>query len=152
MTFTVKNVDWGKDKHKLRKLRNKIFVCHWRIPQEYEFDQQDKDAYHVLVVDENNQDVATGRITEQGEIGRIAVEPQHRGPEVYQLLFNALICIAQQHGLHSVNVLCELEGVEHYQQQGFQPVGPVFMDAGIARQSMACSVANFSLNNVEFTH
>ena len=65
MTFTVKNVDWGKDKHKLRKLRNKIFVCHWRIPQEYEFDQQDKDAYHVLVVDENNQDVATSFIVDQ---------------------------------------------------------------------------------------
>jgi predicted GNAT family N-acyltransferase len=76
------------------------------------------------VVDENNQDVATARISEHGEIGRIAIEPQHRGPEVYQLLFNALIRIAKQHGLHSVNISCELEGVNHYQQQGFQPIGP----------------------------
>jgi predicted GNAT family N-acyltransferase len=152
MTFTVKNVDWGHEKHKLRKIREKIFVCQWRIPWEYEFDQQDNDAFHVLVVDENNQEVATGRITPKGEIGRIAVEPQFRGPEVYQLLFNALISIAEQHGLQNVHVLCELEGVDYYQQQGFRPVGLVFMDAGIPRQSMTCSLANFSLSKVEYTH
>lgn len=152
MTFITKNVDWGNEEHKLRKIRDKVFVCQWRIPKECEFDQQDSHAHHVLVVNEHDQDIATGRITPKGEIGRIAVEPQYRSPEVYQILFNALINIAKQHGIEEVIVQCELEGVNYYKQQGFQPVGTVFMEAGVPRQYMMCSLSNFSLNRVELTH
>jgi predicted GNAT family N-acyltransferase len=152
MTFTAQSVDWRKAKHKLRKLREKVFVYEWRIPAECEFDQQDSIAFHVLVLDENNQEVATGRITPLGEIGRIAVEPEFRGPEVYQTLFKALLKIAQQHGLENILVQCELEGVEYYQHQGFSPVGSVYMDAGIARQRMTCNINDFSLARVELTH
>ncbi|WP_340680723.1 GNAT family N-acetyltransferase [Paraglaciecola sp.] len=152
MTFIVKNVDWGNEQHKLRKIREKVFVCQWRIPWEYEFDHHDSEAFHILVVDENDQEVATARITPQGEIGRIAVEPLYRESEIYQVLYSALIKIAEQLGLQDVLVHCELEGVEYYQQQGFRPVGSVFMDAGIPRQSMECSLTTFSLSRVELTH
>ncbi|MFT6992619.1 MAG: putative GNAT family N-acyltransferase [Paraglaciecola sp.] len=152
MAFFAKNADWGNEQHKLKKLREKVFVCQWRIPAEYEFDHQDSIAFHVLVVNEHNQEVATGRITPTGEIGRIAVEPEFRGPEVYQALFNALLNIARQHGLKDVLVQCELEGVNYYQQQGFRPVGTVFMDAGIARQRMLCNLKDFNLERVELTH
>ncbi|MFT5312370.1 MAG: putative GNAT family N-acyltransferase [Paraglaciecola sp.] len=152
MTFNATCVDWETTKHKLRKIREKVFVCEWRIPSEYEFDQQDELAFHILVIDENKQEIATGRITPQGEIGRIAVEPKFRGPEVYQILFNALLNIARQHGLESVLVQCELEGVEYYRQQGFNPVGTVYMDAGTPRQRMSCSLSDFSLERVELTH
>lgn len=152
MTFKVKNVDWGKEKHKLSRLREKVFVCEWRIPKEYEFDQHDDASFHVLVLDENNQEIATGRITPNGEIGRIAVVPSYRGPEVYQTLFRALLKIAKVNDLRNVSVQCELEGVEYYQQQGFRPVGAVYMDAGIPRQKMSCTIKDFSLNRVELTH
>lgn len=152
MAFFAKNVDWGNEQHKLKKIREKIFVCQWRIPAEYEFDNQDDISFHVLVVDEHNQAVATGRITPLGEIGRIAVEPLHRGPEVYQELFKALLEIAKQLSLADVLVQCELEGVSYYQQQGFRPVGTVYMDAGVARQRMQCSLSNFKLTKVELTH
>jgi predicted GNAT family N-acyltransferase len=152
MTFFAKNVDWGHEQHKLKKIREKVFVCQWRIPKEYEFDSQDNIAFHVLVVNEHNQEVATGRITPKGEIGRIAVEPEFRGPEVYQALFNALLNIARQRGLEDVLVQCELEGVSYYQQQGFRPVGSVFMDAGVARQAMLCNLKDFNLERVELTH
>lgn len=152
MAFYAKNVDWGNEQHKLKKIREKIFVCQRRIPAEYEFDHQDSIAFHVLVVDEHNQAVATGRITPKGEIGRIAVEPEFIGPEVYQALFNALLKIAKQHGLDDVLVQCELEGVNYYQQQGFRPVGAVFMDAGVARQPMLCNLNDFNPERVELTH
>jgi len=148
MAFYAKNADWGNEQHKLKKTREEVFECQWRIPAEYEFDHQDSIAFHVLVVNEHNQEVATGRITPNGEIGRIAVEPEFRGPEVYQALFNALLNIARQHGLEDVLV----EGVNYYQQQGFRPVGTVFMDAGIALQSMLCNLKDFNLERVELTH
>jgi predicted GNAT family N-acyltransferase len=152
MTFKVKNVDWGNAKHKLSKIREQVFVHEWRIPKECEFDQQDDVAFHVLVLDEDNREIATGRITPQGEIGRIAVVPAFRGPEVYLELFSALLAIAKQIGLEDVLIQCELEGVKYYQQQGFRPVGSVYMDAGIARQAMTCTINAFSLQRVELTH
>jgi predicted GNAT family N-acyltransferase len=106
----------------------------------------------VLVVNEHNQEIATGRITRKEEIGRIGVEPEFRGPEVYQALFNALLKIARQHGLQNVVVQCELEGVNYYQQQGSRPVGTVFMDAGVARQRIVCNLKDFKLERVELTH
>lgn len=152
MAFIATNVDWGNEQHKLKKIREKVFICQRRIPEEYEFDHQDCIAFHVLVVNEHNQEVATGRITPKGEIGRIAVEPEFRCPEVYQALSKALIKIAHQHGLQDVLIQCELEGVNYYQQQGFRPVGTVFMDAGVARQSMLCNLKDFNLERVELTH
>ncbi len=152
MTFFVKNVDWENEQHKLKKIREKVFVCQRRIPVESEFDQQDSEAFHVLVVNEQDQEVATGRITPEGEIGRIAVEPKHRGPEVYQQLSDALLNIARQNGIRQILIRCELEGVNYYQKQGFRPIGSVFMEAGIARQRMLCSIQNFTLKGVELTH
>ncbi|MGS2721313.1 GNAT family N-acetyltransferase [Paraglaciecola aestuariivivens] len=152
MTFFVKNVDWENEQHKLRKIREKVFVCQRRIPVEYEFDQLDSQSFHVLVVNEQDQEIATGRITPQGEIGRIAVEPQHRRPEVYKQLSDALLNIARQIGVRHILVQCELEGVSYYQKQGFRPIGSVFMDAGIPRQRMICSLRRFTLKRVELTH
>jgi predicted GNAT family N-acyltransferase len=86
----------------------------------------------VLVVNEHNQEVATGRITPKGEIGRIAVEPEFRCPEVYQSLFKALLEITKKHG--------------------FRSVGRLFMDAGVARQNMLCDLKDFILERVELTH
>jgi predicted GNAT family N-acyltransferase len=152
MAFFAKSVDWDNERHTLKKIREKVFVCQWRIPAESEFDHQDCIAFHVLVVNDHNQDIATGRITPEGEIGRIAVEPEFRCPEVYQALFNALLNIARQHGLQDVLVQCALEGVNYYQQQGFRPVGKVFMDAGVARQNLSCNLNDFNLERVELTH
>ena len=135
-----------------QKIREKVFVCQWQIPAESEFDHQDSIAFHVLVVNDHNQDIATGRITPEGEIGRIAVEPEFRCPEVYQALFNALLNIARQHGLQDVLAQCALEGVNYYQQQGFRQVGKVFMDAGVARQNLSCNLNDFNLERVELTH
>ena len=152
MTFRAQNVDWGQAKHKLCHLREKVFVYEWRIPRECEFDRYDSESFHVLVINDQDEEVATGRLTPDGELGRIAVVPKYRGPEVYQILFSALLNLAQQAGLEDVTVQCELEGVEYYQQQGFRPVGAVYMDAGIPRQRMSCTVKDFSLSRVELTH
>jgi predicted GNAT family N-acyltransferase len=152
MTFRVENVDWENEKNRLRKLRERVFVYEWRIPKEYEFDQYDGESDHVLVLDKNDLEVATGRLTPQGEIGRIAVIPEFRGPEIYQTLFHALLHIAKMKDLKDVSVQCDLDGVQYYEKQGFKAIGAVYMDAGIPRQRMACTLDNFALPRVELTH
>ena len=48
MAFTIQNVDWEKDKHRLKALREHVFVLEWRVPEASEFDEHDSWACHVL--------------------------------------------------------------------------------------------------------
>lgn len=150
--FTIEQVNWRCSKRRLKRLRERVFVCEWRIPSQSEFDEQDHISDHVLVVDTDGTDIATGRITPDGEIGRIAVVSHLRGKEIYDALYNALLGIARSKHLDDVFVQCELNGVDHFQEQGFQTVGGVYMDSGIPRQKMSCPVGDFSWSRVELTH
>ncbi|QJR82410.1 GNAT family N-acetyltransferase [Alteromonas pelagimontana] len=152
MAFQVENVDWVSGKNRLTQLRERVFILEWRLPREAEFDERDANAFHILISNDKREPIATGRLTRDGEIGRIAVKQEHRDQAVYQKLFNALIGLAKIEQVPTVSVSCDLEGVEHHRQLGFKPSGPVFMEAGIPRQRMACSVNNFPLPDVTKMH
>lgn len=151
-TFTIEQVNWRHCKRRLKRLRERVYVAEWRIPSQSEFDEQDYKSDHVLIVDPTGTDIATGRITPDGEIGRIAVVSHLRGKDIYDVLYNALLEIAKSKELNDVFVQCELNGVDHFQEQGFQTVGSVYMDSGIPRQKMSCPVNDFSWSRVELTH
>ncbi|MBE1301591.1 MAG: GNAT family N-acetyltransferase [Alteromonadaceae bacterium] len=150
--FSVEQVDWQEAKARLKKLRNRVFVCEWRIPRQAEFDEQDSQSKHVLVSNEQGEAIATGRITPDGEIGRIAVVSSYRSEEIYDTLYAALLEIAKNESLDDVFVQCNLDGVDHFADNGFETVGNVYMDSGIPRQRMRCSTEAFSLSKVELIH
>ncbi len=149
--FNVEQVSWRQAKHQLKQLRYRVYVCEWRIPKKAEFDHLDSESQHVLVYDDNVV-VATGRITPDGEIGRIAVVSSYRSKQIYDLLYNTLLAIAREQSLDQVFVQCELTGVPHFEQQGFESVGNVYMDAGIPRQKLRCDVDQFKWSRVELIH
>jgi len=150
--FTIEKVCWRRCKRRLKRLRERVFICEWRLPRESEFDDLDACSDHILVTDTNGVDIATGRITPDGEIGRIAVVSHHRGADIYDLVHQRLLAIAIDKNLNDVFVQTELAGVDHFQQQGFETVGGVYMDCGIPRQKMSCPVTQFSWSRVELTH
>ncbi len=152
MAFQIENVNWERDQDRVKKLRESVFVIEWRLPREAEFDEHDSQAFHILISDDDKTPVATGRLTRSGEIGRIAVCPRHRTKTVYEQLFNALIAIARAENVSEIQVICDLESVLYHRRLGFSPRGPVFMEAGIARQRMACSSATFTLPDVSHMH
>ena len=152
MRFQVESVDWTSSKHQLTQLREKVFVIEWHIPQNAEFDDRDSDALHVLISDENYQSVATGRITRDGEIGRIAVLTHYRTADIYSLLFASLIKLAESVCVSEVKVVCNLDSVEAHKARGYLPDGPAFMEAGIPRQRMLCPIHQFSLPMVNELH
>lgn len=95
MTFTVRTVDWEQGKVLVQSLRESVFVVEWRIPQTNEFDSQDETATHVVIFDDTDKAIATGRLTQTGELGRIAVNRSHRTLLVYKTLFATLIDCAK---------------------------------------------------------
>ncbi|MBO9490514.1 GNAT family N-acetyltransferase [Endozoicomonas sp. G2_1] len=153
MSYSVSRVAWQQAAPLLKDLREKVFVCEWRIPKAVEFDRHDKQAIHLLVCDDKTKEpVATGRLRHVGEISRIAVLPNYRKKRVDHIVLKRLVKIAQELGLDEVFLHCPLSSVQHYQEHNFKPAGQVFMEAGIARQKMAGNVNKISMAKYYLTH
>lgn len=142
MTYKTLKVDWGTKKKEIKLVREKVFICEYRIPPDVEFDQKDKRCKHVLIQDDQ-QAIATGRISTKGKISRIAVLQKYRHTDAPIQVINTLVNIAKDSGLTSIAIDSELAQVTQFKQQGFQVVSPVFMDSGIAKQTLACDISRF---------
>ncbi|MEC4090057.1 GNAT family N-acetyltransferase [Pseudoalteromonas rubra] len=149
MNYHVDRVSWQKTQGQLRQIRERVFVCELHLPREVEFDQHDKTAEHVLVRDENQCPIGTGRLCCDGLISRIAIIRAHRNREAYQSLISFLSTLAEQKGYENVFVQCILDEVPTFLKSGFSKQGGVFMEAGIPRQRMKCPVKE--MNSEPFT-
>lgn len=147
MAIKVAQVQWNSNQSEIKQVREKVYVCEYRIPQEIEFDQQDNKSEHVLIKDDSGQAIATGRIGQDGKISRIAVLMKYRRSEVPKTVINSLLSIAKAKGLKKILIDSELEKVSSYTNQGFSVKGNVFMDLGIAKQTLCCDIDNFSYPN-----
>ena len=152
MIYSIEAVRWHTARPHLEALRRTVFVLEWQLPESAEFDELDTDAHHVLVIDENKKPIATGRLTQTGELGRIAVLRGYRNMTVYKTLFSALLKLASVNDIQQVKVQSALESVEYHQTRGFKPEGPVFMEAGVPMQKMVCQLTKFDLPDVEHIH
>ena len=141
MSFSVSRVQWEQAAPLLRNVREKVFICEWRIPKRIEFDKKDKFAYHMLVCDDITQEpIATGRILPTGEISRIAVLMSFRKQNVDKVVLQGLFRIAKELELSEVFIHSPLESVEYFIKHNFHIAGAVFMEAGMPRQRMSCSM------------
>ncbi|MBQ4832483.1 GNAT family N-acetyltransferase [Pseudoalteromonas sp. MMG010] len=152
MDYCVKQVNWHTCENILRQIREKVFVYELHIPKTVEFDHKDNHAHHVLVSDKLNKPIATGRLCADGLLGRVAVLPDYRIPEVYQPLLNQLVSIAKQNGLKEISINCILQEVKKFTDSGFNPNGNVFMEAGIARQKLQCPISHFQTTPFTLVH
>lgn len=152
MAYKVQQVLWQEACDQLKTLRKAVYVLEWQLPETTEFDDLDSKAAHVLLFCEQDTPIATGRLTPNGELGRIAVLPGHRTLAVYKLLFAALLKHAESQNIKQIQLQSELTSVEFHQAKGFKPVGKVFMEAGIPMQKMVCNRQNFDIPDVRHIH
>ena len=139
MSVSFGRVQWEQAAPLLRDIRERVFICEWRIPKRIEFDRKDQFAYHILVCDDLSHDpIATGRILPSGEISRIAVITSFRHQNVDKLVLQELLHIAQEIKLDEVFIHCPLELVGYFIKTHFHTEGSVFMEAGLPRQRMTC--------------
>lgn len=146
-------MQWEQAAQLLKTVREKVFVCEWRIPKKVEFDESDRHAFHMLVCDDITQEpVATGRICPTGEISRIAVLPNHRQLGLDKIILTGLIKIATELDLREVYVSIPLGSVNSFRSQGFSAIGAVYMEAGIPRQRMACQLEQVGMAKYYLSH
>lgn len=152
MAFFIEQVDWQSASQRLIELREQVFVLEWQLPREAEFDDEDKNAVHIIISNAEQKAVATARLTLNGEIGRVAIRLGYRNLQVYKQLFGALVTLAHSLNIATLTMNCDLTSVSHHESLGFTCSGPAFMEAGIARQPMSCPLAQFKLPDVNHLH
>lgn len=134
--LTLSTTNWQSDEADIRLVRKAVFIRELGIPPEMEWDDADKDAIHVLVRNEEGSPIATGRLLENGHIGRMAVLEKWRGSGAGRTVLNALIDSAQTRGDTRVWMHAQQSVAGFYEKQGFTTIGEVFMAAGIPHVRM----------------
>jgi predicted GNAT family N-acyltransferase len=152
MSYHVDKVSWLQRKAQLKQIRERVFVYELHIPKEVEFDSLDSLSEHVIILNEDNEAVGTGRLTPDGLISRIAVVRAHRNRDAYCSLLNYLVSIASEKGLENIYVNCILDEVPNFVESGFCKQGCVFMEAGIPRQKLRCPITSFKTEPFTMLH
>ena len=130
--------------HDLEKLasplRYQVFVQEQKVPADMEWDELDSTAVHAVALNRMGKALATGRLLvhEPGvaRIGRMAVHKHMRGTDLGRRVLHALMDSARERGDAQVllHAQCSAEGF--YLRSGFERLGDVFEEAGIAHVTM----------------
>ena len=140
--FTVKPVYWNASEKMLRALRTTVFVEEQGVPVELEWDGLDEQAYHVIAFSPDRQPIGTGRLLQDGHIGRIAVLKEWRGKGVGKALLGMLLVIANKMGYEEVKLHAQTRALGFYVRRGFLAQGEEFMEAGIPHVLMTRATAD----------
>lgn len=134
--FEVKNVEYvGIYKEAISEVRNMVFIKEQHIDPEIEFDGLDDVAVHALVLFDGKA-VGTGRILDDGHIGRIAIIKEFRAKGFGSKIVLSLIDEATNKGYPRVYLGSQKHAIDFYTKLGFEPFGDEFMEAGIPHLSM----------------
>jgi predicted GNAT family N-acyltransferase len=125
---------------KAYKLRIEVFVKEQNVPPDVECDEYDKEANHVVAIDEKSGEcIACGRlVTMDGiaKIGRVAVKKDCREKGYGTKICRKLINMARKAGIRDIRLHSQLEVAGFYEKLGFKPYGETFMEANIEHIAM----------------
>ena len=124
------------DLERLRAVREPVFVVEQHCPIEEEWDALDATSLHVLALNERDEPVATGRLTPDHKIGRMAVLADYRGGGVGALIMERLIELARQRGDGELSLSSQVHAIPFYERFGFIADGPEYLDANIPHRMM----------------
>lgn len=134
--YQVKCVAFTRENEKnIRAIRNIVFIDEQNVPVEMEFDNQDQAAIHVLAM-VDNKPVGTGRLLQDGHIGRIAVLKTEREQGIGKKIMQLLIHKAQEEHFPKVYLSAQIQALGFYEKLGFVAYGNEYLEAGIKHLSM----------------
>ncbi len=116
-------------------VRTQVFVEEQGIDTKLDFDGLDKVATHALVF-VGGKGIGTGRILDDGHIGRIAVLKAFRQQSVGAEIVAILLSEAKKRKYKRVYLGSQIHATEFYKKLGFKTCGDVFMDAGLEHIEM----------------
>lgn len=133
--LSIFETSYSKDKDKIRKVRNKVFVEGQNVPADIEEDGKDESCFHVLLT-RYDLPIATGRMEKDGHIGRISVLEEYRGMNFGTMIMNKLEEIALKKGIKKLYLNSQSHAIPFYLKLGYEIVGECFFEAGIEHKKM----------------
>ncbi|WP_296473859.1 GNAT family N-acetyltransferase [Roseinatronobacter sp.] len=135
------NLDVGltQDLATCHALRRVVFIEEQNVPEKEEVDGRDSDALHLLArVD--GQAVGCARILiagNTGKIGRVCVMREWRGQGIGIALINAALeALRNVDAVSRAKLGAQVHAIGFYENLGFVPEGPEYLDAGIVHRDM----------------
>jgi predicted GNAT family N-acyltransferase len=127
------------DMQRALAIRRRVFIEEQSVPEEIEMDTDDQRAFHALAILDGVA-IGCGRMLEHGQsevkIGRMAVLREFRNKGVGAQILRFLIDRARTRGCRKAILHAQLTAEGFYLREGFNPVGGVFDEAGIAHRKM----------------
>jgi predicted GNAT family N-acyltransferase len=114
----------------IKRIRNQVFTKEQDIDANLDFDGQDRDAVHVLVIYDGKY-VGTGRMLSDGHIGRLAVLKAYRGRGLGAKAVLALVKEAGDTGMKRVYLGAQKHAVGFYEKLGFSEYGEPYIEVNI---------------------
>jgi len=135
----VLQVSWRDMESHLRDIRSKVFIEEQNVPEDLEWEDADLNAVHLLVKT-TGQYVATARLLNTGQIGRMAVLKPYRLSGIGSAMLVELLSIAEERNMQRVILNAQVDAMAFYKKQGFKVESDVFDDAGIPHRKMSKSL------------
>ena len=132
---SIKQVSWQQAESHLRQVRTVVFIHEQLVTPEFEWDDIDSSAVHLLAMHENKA-IGCLRIINYAKIGRMAVLKPWRGLGVGKMLLNEAIEICRQHGSTQIVLSAQTHAIHFYQQAGFQITSGEYTDVHIPHMDM----------------
>ncbi len=126
----VKIVDYSAYGEPIRHVREQVFIVEQKVAKELEFDGLDPDCQHAIAF-YDEEPVGTGRLQENGHIGRVAVLKDYRNKGIGASIMKALIRSARDNGQGGVWLSAQCQAKNFYKKLGFQEYGEIFQEADI---------------------
>lgn len=131
----ISHVRFTEQREAIRFIRHRVFTLEQGVDPAVDFDGQDGNAWHVLAY-YRNKPVGTGRMLDDGHIGRVAVLPDYRGRGLGRGIILALADKARELGLAGVELGAQARAVPFYEKLGFRRDGEDFVEANILHTPM----------------
>lgn len=126
----------GSSADMISGVRRAVFTLEQGVDPDLDLDGQDPLAIHALAM-ANGSAVGTGRMLEDGHIGRVAVMRAFRGRGIGQRIIHCLVAEARAGKLARVFLGAQVHAVPFYKNLGFTPYGSPYEEAGISHIHMA---------------
>ena len=138
--MTVIQVRTAEQHQAVRMIRERVFVEEQGVPRHLEYDTHDETAIHLLVLDEQNRPVATGRTRpyddQRMKVERVATLATALGKGYGGQLMQAMERVARREGKQLLTLGAQVQAIPFYQGLGYTIVSDEFDDAGIPHRTM----------------
>jgi predicted GNAT family N-acyltransferase len=123
-------VTWDDAQSALRLIRQKVFIDEQQVPEELEWDTDDKTAIHFLGK-EGNRPVACARILKDGKLGRLAVLKDYRKHGWGGRILRAAEQYLKAEKKNKLYLNGQANSYYFYFKNGYRPSEEMFWDANI---------------------